>query len=150
MCVVLVAEFASEQYTGSESSGFVEVVVIISGGSSTTNISVMVTTSEQTATGIAIAKWHNLTTDYYTLLGSGVDFDSDPINITFVAGEVSKLVNIPVMCDKIVERTESFDISLTLTSNNPQVRSNNGSVINIRDSTGNDGTVVSIGDDVTE
>ena len=35
--------FQSEQYTGSESSGIVEVVVIISGGSSTTPISVMVT-----------------------------------------------------------------------------------------------------------
>ena len=44
-------EFESKQYNGTESSGFVEVVVIISGGSSTSPISVMVTTSEQTATG---------------------------------------------------------------------------------------------------
>ena len=50
-CVTLVVEFESDQYNGSESSGFVEVVVIISGGSSTSPISVMVTTSEQTATG---------------------------------------------------------------------------------------------------
>ena len=35
--------FQSEQYNGSESSGFVEVTVIISGGLSTTPISVMVT-----------------------------------------------------------------------------------------------------------
>ena len=35
--------FQSEQYNGSESSGFVEVTVIISGGSSTTPIGVMVT-----------------------------------------------------------------------------------------------------------
>ena len=48
---MLVVEFESEQYTGSESSGFVEVVVIISGGSSTKPISVMVTTIERTATG---------------------------------------------------------------------------------------------------
>ena len=41
---MLVVEFESEQYTGSESSGFVEVVVIISGGLSTTPISVMITT----------------------------------------------------------------------------------------------------------
>ena len=51
-----------------------------------------------------------------------MDFDSNPINITFTAGEVNKSVNISVMCDKIVERTERFDISLTLTSNNPQVK----------------------------
>ena len=53
-CVVLVVEFESEQYTGSESSGFVEVVVIISGGSSTTPISVMIiiTTGGQSARGM--------------------------------------------------------------------------------------------------
>ena len=48
---VLVVEFKSDQYTVSESSGFVEVVVIILGGSSTSPISVMVTTRERTATG---------------------------------------------------------------------------------------------------
>ena len=47
---MLVVEFESEQYTGSESSGFVEVVITL-GGSSTTPISVMVNTSEQIATG---------------------------------------------------------------------------------------------------
>ena len=53
-CVVLVVEFESEQYEGSESSGFVEVVVIISGGLSTTPISVMITSIERTATGAEI------------------------------------------------------------------------------------------------
>ena len=50
---MLVVEFESEQYNGSESSGFVEVVVIISGGSSTTPISVMITitTAGQSARG---------------------------------------------------------------------------------------------------
>ena len=48
---MLVVEFESGQYTGSESSGFVEVVVMISGGSSTTPISVMLITIERTATG---------------------------------------------------------------------------------------------------
>ena len=40
---MLVVEFESGQYTGSESSGLVEVIVIISGGSSTTPLSVMIT-----------------------------------------------------------------------------------------------------------
>ena len=48
---MLVVEFKSKPYTVSESSGFVEVAVIILGGSSTLPISVMVTTSERTATG---------------------------------------------------------------------------------------------------
>ena len=42
---MLVVEFESGQYNGSESSGFVGVVVIISGGSSTIPISVMITIS---------------------------------------------------------------------------------------------------------
>ena len=48
---MLVVEFESEEYIGSESSGFAEIVVIISGGSSTTPISVMMTAIERTATG---------------------------------------------------------------------------------------------------
>ena len=48
--IVLVVEFESEQYNGSESSGFVEVVVVLN-GSSTTPISVMGNTSKLTAIG---------------------------------------------------------------------------------------------------
>ena len=55
----------------------------------------------------------------------------------FAAGEVSKTVNVPVMCDKIVENKERFNISLTLTSNNPQVKiGRDRSVGIINDSTG--------------
>ena len=51
----------------------------------------------------------------------------------------------------MVEETERFDISLTLTSNNPQVRTGRDTSVGIiRDSTGNDGTVVSIGDVMIE
>ena len=48
---MLVVEFKSDQFSTVESSEFVQVVVTISGGSSTTPISVMVTTSERSATG---------------------------------------------------------------------------------------------------
>ena len=41
-CVVLRAEFGSDEFVGSESSGHVEVVVVISGGSSITPIEVVV------------------------------------------------------------------------------------------------------------
>ena len=57
-----------------------------------------------------------------TLIGLGMDFNSNPINVTFIPGEVIKSVNISVMCDKIVEGTESFYTSLTLTSISHQVR----------------------------
>ena len=44
------------------------------------------------------------------------------------------------MCDKIAERRETFNINLTLTNYNPQVRTGRDrSVGIINDSTGNDG-----------
>ena len=45
--LVLLVEFSSEQFTGSESSGFIEVLVRITGGTSTTPITVTVTLSVQ-------------------------------------------------------------------------------------------------------
>ena len=45
--VVLTVEFASGQFTGSESSGFIEVIVRITGGTSNTPITVTVTPSVQ-------------------------------------------------------------------------------------------------------
>ena len=45
--VVLRVEFASGQFVGSESSGFIEVIVIVAGGSSITPITVTVTPSVQ-------------------------------------------------------------------------------------------------------
>ena len=46
-CVVLVVEFGSRNFRGSELSEHVEIVVIISGGSSITPIEVVMTPSEQ-------------------------------------------------------------------------------------------------------
>ena len=73
------------------------------------------------------------------MIGSGVDFDSNPITIIFGAKEVSKTINIPVNCDRIVEADEAFDIALSLISNNSQVslRTNRQtSTVRITDSTG--------------
>ena len=55
------------------------------------------------------------------MIGSGVDFDFNPITLIFGVGEVSKTVNVSVSCDEEVEGEESFDISLLLVTNNPQV-----------------------------
>ena len=41
-CVGLSVKFGSDKFVGSESSGHVEVVVLISGGSSTTPIDVVI------------------------------------------------------------------------------------------------------------
>ena len=45
--LVLVVEFPSGEFTGSESSGFIEVIVRITGGVSTSPINVTVTPSVQ-------------------------------------------------------------------------------------------------------
>ena len=45
---MLIVEFESEEFTGSESSGFVEVLVVLN-GTSTASISIQVTTTELTA-----------------------------------------------------------------------------------------------------
>ena len=47
MYVVLIVEFASAQFVGSESTEFVEVTVRVTGGVSSSSITVTVTPSEQ-------------------------------------------------------------------------------------------------------
>ena len=55
------------------------------------------------------------------MIGSGEDFDSNPIIVRLGVGEMSKGVNISVNCDKEVEGEERFEMRLSLLSNNPQV-----------------------------
>ncbi|XP_065917231.1 uncharacterized protein [Dysidea avara] len=120
---MLKVEFGSRRFVDSESSGHVEVVVIISGGSSIIPIEVVVTPSEQSPVSAR---------------GSGVDFDSNPITIIFGVGEVSKRINISVSCDEEVEGEERFDIALLLPNNNPQVtlrKNRQTSTVRITDST---------------
>ena len=75
----------------------------------------------------------------------GHDLDTEPIALTFAPKEVNKATNITVNCDRRLENEERFNIRLRLTSNNPQVRTGRDrSVGVIRDSTGNDGTVVRV------
>ena len=59
---------------------------------------------------------------YYTTIGSGVDFDSNPITITIEAGSTEGGGNISVSCDDLVEEVETFNMTLTLASSNPLVR----------------------------
>ena len=112
---MLTVEFTSGQFSGSESSEFIEVVVRITGGTSSTPITVTVTPSVQSPVS-AMGKWwllmylavHNI------LIGSGVDFNSDPFNITINAGATEGRANIAVTCDDEVEGSETFDMTLTL------------------------------------
>jgi len=59
---------------------------------------------------------------YYTTIGSGVDFDSNPITITIEDRSTEGGGNISVSCDDLVEEVETFSMTLTLASSNPLVR----------------------------
>ena len=73
----------------------------------------------------------------YTLIESGVDFDSNPIDITITAGAMNSSGNISITCDNKVEGTETFDIVLKLKNGNPPVTiGRNKSIVQINDSTG--------------
>ena len=49
-------------------------------------------------------------------LGDDIDFDSDPQTINIIAGTSSSTIQITVINDNIVERDESFSMSLTVPS----------------------------------
>ena len=55
--------------------------------------------------------------DHCILIGSGVDYNSDPFNITIDAGATEGRANISVTCDDEVEGMETFDMRLKLASN---------------------------------
>ena len=48
--------------------------------------------------------------------GSGIDFNSDPFNITINTGATIGRADISVTCDDVVEGMETFDMRLALTS----------------------------------
>ena len=77
--------------------------------------------------------------DHCILIGSGVDFNSNSFSITINAGAIDGRANISVTCDDEVERLETFDMRLTLTSSISEVTlGRDTSVGQIIDSTGNE------------
>jgi len=77
---------------------------------------------------------------YGLYVGSYVDFDSSPINVTFIPGETNKAVPIPLTCDRLIEGKEVFDISLSIISVSPNITTvelgHSKSIGIINDSTG--------------
>ena len=67
----------------------------------------------------------------------GKDFNSEPFNITIKAGSINGSANISITCDGVMEGMETFNISLKLATDNPQVLiDKNEAMIQIVDSTG--------------
>ena len=49
-------------------------------------------------------------------IGSGIDVNTDPFNITINPGATNSTAKMSVTCDDVVEGSETFDMRLTLTS----------------------------------
>ena len=62
-------------------------------------------------------------TNYCNVIGSGVDFDSNPLTITINAGTTDGRANVSVTCDNVTEGLETFDMRLTVTSSSLAVTS---------------------------
>jgi len=70
-----------------------------------------------------------------------VDFISDPVTATFQPNQLSTMVDIPIVCDTIVESEEEFNI--VLIGNSAVVLGAQSSAVGvITDSTGMYGSVV--------
>ena len=79
----------------------------------------------------------NVYIDHYILIGSGIDFNSNPFNITINAGATDGRANVSVTCDDVIEERETFDMRLTLVTTNSQLSlGTSTSVGEIIDSTG--------------
>ena len=136
---MLAVGFASGQFTGSKSSRFIEVVVRITGGTSSNPITVTVTPTEQSPVSAMGELTYNYVCSIIMLFntGSGVDFNSNPFNITINAGATEGRGNVPVVLDNVVEASETFDMTLMLVTSSTQVTlSRSTSVGQIIDSTG--------------
>lgn len=69
-----------------------------------------------------------------------------PLTIVFSPGDRSQVVQIPLVCDEIVESTETFSMSLSVNVTNPrlQVGAQRTATGNIEDSTGKRFIITSI------
>ena len=71
------------------------------------------------------------------ITGLGVDFNSNPFNITINAGTTMGRGNVPVVLDNIVEVMETFDMTVMLVTSSSQIMlGRDTSVGQIIDSTG--------------
>ena len=52
----------------------------------------------------------------FNWLGNGVDYNSANVDVTFIGGSNITIVKIPVIMDDIVERSETFDLKITIPS----------------------------------
>ena len=112
---VIRVRFSQSRFTGSEATGFVLVNLELVGGRSANAFDVTVTPSEQSSVSAEgnivciIVCWLKS-----VWLTGGVDFNTATLTATFGSGVTMSNVSVPVFSDDIVERTEQFDLMLTV------------------------------------
>ena len=106
-CTDTLVTFSQSMYNVSEGSGLVQLVLVLN-GSLSTDITVLVNSVNDTATG----KWSNIITNtcINNVIGGGVDYNSGPYSIKISAGATRMTFNVSINNDNILEDNEKFSL----------------------------------------
>lgn len=113
----LTVQFSSANYTDSESSSSISITLLLGGGTSSSNITVIIMPFDQFPLS-AEGKRCESYTEYllYVDWSGGKDYSAFPINATFTAGTTITTINIPIFTDTTAEDTETFGLRITIPS----------------------------------
>ena len=111
-CLVVMVMFAESEYNESEGAGSMRIEVQLS-RILQQMITIQIVTTPITAEGfVLIHCYNNLVMNVLT--GNGIDFDSTIRNVTFMAGNDSSFVSIPIIDNNAVENIENFSLSIQI------------------------------------
>ena len=131
--IVISVKFKSSSYSiNEEKTG--KLILVLSDPSST-DIILKVNTSDITATGMCSLEV-TIITDYDVT--GGDDYVRGPYTVTFPAGVVESSFNVDIIDDTILERNETFELSINSSTLPNRVRANDPSkvIVTIMDNDG--------------
>ena len=111
-------QFSSPIYADIESSGSISVALILGGGVSSTDISVVVIPFDQSPLSAEGNRYVSYTKQTIFDFGKsgGNDYDSTPITASFTAGTTSTMINVPITNDTNAEEIETFNLNIIIPS----------------------------------
>ena len=111
ICLVLMVEFSSKAFNGSESSLEVILNIVVVGGTATKGFDVCIHLYGASAEGNA---GYFSTVQYLSQIIGQKDFISTPETVRIPAKATSTTMKVPVINDTIVEGNEIFNASMSL------------------------------------
>ena len=112
LIIVVMVMFAESEYNESEGAGSMRIEVQLS-RILQQMITIQIVTTPITAEGFMPLHYcYNLVMN--VLIGNGIDFDSAIRNVTFMAGNDSSFVSIPIIDSNAVENIENFSLSIQI------------------------------------